>query len=209
MNFHDWGWLGKLKIHRVPGWKFWGTSQPQWQLLLPGSLSSAFKAFQPIGLGFPGGTSGKESTCQCRQHRFDPWVRKIPWRMEWSPTPVFLPGESHWQRSLAGCSPWGHTSQTQLSDETTNQTVGSDPPRKSRIASLTYSQLITTLITSIKSFHSNTQLSAYSITGGCSPARLTPNTFIRKSSKCASLYTISCHLLQVSSLSYWKDRKAC
>ena len=32
---------------------------------------------------------------------FDPWVRKIPWRRVWQPTPVFLPGESHGQRSLA------------------------------------------------------------------------------------------------------------
>ena len=39
---------------------------------------------------------------------FDPWVGKIPWRRAWQPTPVFLPGESHGQRSLGGCSPWGH-----------------------------------------------------------------------------------------------------
>ena len=38
---------------------------------------------------------------------FDPWVGKIPWRREWQPTPVFLPGEFHGQRSLAGHSPWG------------------------------------------------------------------------------------------------------
>ena len=39
---------------------------------------------------------GKESTSQWRRHRrpgFDPWVRKIPWRRAWQPTPVFLPGE--------------------------------------------------------------------------------------------------------------------
>jgi len=36
--------------------------------------------------------------------RFNPWVRKIPLRRAWQPTPVFLPGESHGQRSLAGCS---------------------------------------------------------------------------------------------------------
>ena len=62
-------------------------------------------------MGFPGGTVGKESTCQCRrcQRRgFDPWVRKIPWRRQWQPTAVFLPGESHGQRSLAGCSLRGH-----------------------------------------------------------------------------------------------------
>ena len=39
---------------------------------------------------------------------FDPWIRKIPWRREWQPTPVFLPREFHGQRSLAGYSPWGH-----------------------------------------------------------------------------------------------------
>ena len=37
---------------------------------------------------------------------FDPWFRKIPWRWKWQPTPVFLPGESHGQRSLVGYSPW-------------------------------------------------------------------------------------------------------
>ena len=39
--------------------------------------------------------------------QFDPWVVKIPWRRKWQPTPVFLPGESHGQTSLAGYSPWG------------------------------------------------------------------------------------------------------
>ena len=51
---------------------------------------------------------GKEPTCQCRRHGFDPWIRKIPWRREWQPTPVFLPGEPHGQRSLEGYSPQGH-----------------------------------------------------------------------------------------------------
>ena len=36
---------------------------------------------------------------------FNPWVRKIPWRRKWQPTPVFLPGEPHGQRSLVGYSP--------------------------------------------------------------------------------------------------------
>ena len=38
---------------------------------------------------------------------FDPWVKKIPWRREWVPTPVPLPGKSHGQRSPEGYSPWG------------------------------------------------------------------------------------------------------
>ena len=47
----------------------------------------------------------KNPTCQCRRpkrHGFDPWVGKIPWRREWQPIPVFLPGEFQAQRSLAG-----------------------------------------------------------------------------------------------------------
>ena len=43
---------------------------------------------------------------QCRRHMFNPWVGKIPWRREWQPTPVFLLGDFHGQRSLAGYSPW-------------------------------------------------------------------------------------------------------
>ena len=39
---------------------------------------------------------------------FDPWVGKIPWGRKWLPTPVFLPGESQEQRSLADYSSWGH-----------------------------------------------------------------------------------------------------
>ena len=42
-----------------------------------------------------------------KRHRFDPWVRKIPWRTALQPTPVFLPGESHGQKSLVGYSPRG------------------------------------------------------------------------------------------------------
>ena len=80
----------------------------------------------------PGGTSGEEPACQLRRRGehagqnfsssrssasslirgikagFDPWVGKIPWRRAWPPTPVFLPGESHEQRSLPGYSPQLH-----------------------------------------------------------------------------------------------------
>ena len=45
---------------------------------------------------------------QCWRPRFDPWVRKMPWRRKWQPTPVLLPGKLHGQRSLGGYSPWGH-----------------------------------------------------------------------------------------------------
>ena len=61
-------------------------------------------------MGFLGGASGKEPTCQCRRckrHKFNPLVGKIPWRRAWQTTPVFLPGESHEQRSMVGYSSWG------------------------------------------------------------------------------------------------------
>ena len=54
--------------------------------------------------------SGKELTWQCRRRRrcgFDPWLGKIPCKRKWQPTPVFLLGKFHGQRSLVGHSPWG------------------------------------------------------------------------------------------------------
>ena len=44
---------------------------------------------------------------QCRRLRFEPWVRKIPWRWAWQLTLVFLLGKFHGQRNLVGNSPWG------------------------------------------------------------------------------------------------------
>ena len=52
----------------------------------------------------------------CSSPGFSPWIGKIPWRREWLPTPVFLPGEFHGQRSLAGYSPWNAKNWTSLSD---------------------------------------------------------------------------------------------
>ena len=70
-----------------------------------------------VKLGFPGGTNGKEQAYQCRRHKkcgFDPWVEKIPWRRAQQPTPVFLPGESHGQRSWQATVYGVPKSQTQL-----------------------------------------------------------------------------------------------
>ena len=61
-------------------------------------------------MGFSGVANSKESSCQCRRCktcRFDPWVEKIPLRRKWQTSPVFFPGESQGQRSLAAYSPWG------------------------------------------------------------------------------------------------------
>ena len=49
----------------------------------------------------------KGSACKSRKPRFDPWAGKICWRRKWTPTPVFLPRESHGQRRLVSYSPWG------------------------------------------------------------------------------------------------------
>ena len=68
-------------------------------------------------MGFPDGTSGKESTCQCRRHkrcRFNPWVRKISCRRKWQLTSVLLPGKFLGQRSLAGQSLWFTKSHTRM-----------------------------------------------------------------------------------------------
>ena len=60
-------------------------------------------------LGTPTWHGGKESTCQCRRcKRCNPSVGKILWRRKWQPTPIFLPGKSYGQRSVAAYSPQGH-----------------------------------------------------------------------------------------------------
>ena len=71
-----------------------------------------FSSFQSINLwlifyGLPWWISGREPACQCKRLRFNPWVRMISWRKKLQLTPVFLPGKSHGQRSLADYSPRG------------------------------------------------------------------------------------------------------
>ena len=72
------------------------------------SLSLSLSLFQYWG--FPGGAVVKTPTANVgdTKYWFNPWVGKIPWRRKWQATPVFLPGKSHGQRSLVGCSPGGH-----------------------------------------------------------------------------------------------------
>ena len=105
-------WVGKMPWRRawqttpvlLPGESPWTEE--------PGGLQSI--ASQRVGHdlsscahtvkeGFPGGTSGEGSTCQCRRckrHRFNSWVGKIPCSRQWQSTPAFLPGKFHGQRSL-------------------------------------------------------------------------------------------------------------
>ena len=74
------------------------------------SLNQSTVSSSVVLEGFPWWVSGEESTCQCRRqrrHRSDPcW--EDPLEGAWQSAPVFLPGESHGQRNLAGYSPWGH-----------------------------------------------------------------------------------------------------
>jgi len=83
-----------------------GSQTKRTDLWLPRGRENGRRGDWELGVSkcFQCGASGKESTCQRGRHkrcRFDRWGRKIPWRRVWQPTPVFLPGESHGQRSLA------------------------------------------------------------------------------------------------------------
>ena len=95
---------------------------------IPSGLDLFIKSLLCARRGFPDSSSGKEPVCQCRGHKrcgFNPWVRKIPLRRVWQPTPVFLPGESHGQRSLVVYSPWDHKEPdtTEASQHTHTHTV--------------------------------------------------------------------------------------
>ena len=106
-----------MQLRRPDSPAVWKRPRPQ---LYPGRMiqswempwrSSRYGDFQEeieVFYGLPRQLSGNESTCQFRRPGFDAWVRKLPWRRKWQPTPVFLPGGFHEQRSLVDYSPWGH-----------------------------------------------------------------------------------------------------
>ena len=78
-------------------------------LLLGGSALTSCPPWRVVHI--PGGTIGGEPACECKRRKrwgLGSWVREIPWRRAWQPTPGFLPGESHGQKRLAGYSLWGH-----------------------------------------------------------------------------------------------------
>ena len=99
LSWMTWKGLRRTPLHIFP------VHHPHWCL----SYYDRFKGSSLIG-GLPRWLNGKESTCQCRRCRcgFDPWIGKIPWNRKWQLAPVFLPGDYHGQRSLAGYSSWGH-----------------------------------------------------------------------------------------------------
>ena len=69
---------------------------------------------------------------------FDPWIGKILWRREWLPTPIFLPGQSHGQRSLVGYSPWGRE-ESDMTEQHTHSVLGT-PHQKSCSGQVTRGQ---------------------------------------------------------------------
>ena len=97
-------------------WLSSSTNQRFSVILTPSLLQGVSKRHEPVVMrdtweAQRTGDTKRLSTFWCRSQRrpgFDPWVGKIPWRRKWQPTPVFLPGESHGQRSLEGYSPQGH-----------------------------------------------------------------------------------------------------
>ena len=104
---------------RVEIWGYWGLRLDDPKLRILNFIWESIKDHEkvkftiyrvPYGGVLPRWSSGKESICQCRRHKRR-WVwslgLKDPKRRKWQPTPVFLPGESHGQGSLAGYSPWG------------------------------------------------------------------------------------------------------
>ena len=92
----------------------------------PEHPSHLFILYPPHHLLIPRWLSGKEdardtNVGDSRDAGFNPWVRKILWRRKWKPNPVFLPGKSHGQGSLAVYSPWGHK-ESDMTEQLTTHT---------------------------------------------------------------------------------------
>ena len=81
------------------------------QIIVSVSKSTVFFFFffnqSIVDLRLPRWLSGKRTHLPSKRCSFSPWIGKIPWRRKWQPTPVFLSGKSHGQRSLVGYSPGG------------------------------------------------------------------------------------------------------
>ena len=88
----------------------WSPWHGEWSfcsfLWVPQGLTDSFLALPQYTWGFPGGSVVKNPPASAEDSSSTPGSGKIPWRRKWQPTPVFLPGKSHGQRSLVGYSPW-------------------------------------------------------------------------------------------------------
>ena len=76
-------------------------------LILVSTVWVLLTTYLSIIPGFPGGSDGKSICLHGGRTGLDSWVRKMPWRRKWQPTPVLLPGKFHGWRSLVGYNPWG------------------------------------------------------------------------------------------------------
>ena len=72
------------------------------------SIHTCFLSHPLREKGFPDSSDGKESICNAGERGSIPGLGRSPGRSKCQPTPVSLPGKSHGQRSLVGCSPWDH-----------------------------------------------------------------------------------------------------
>ena len=80
--------------------KFIGLSCTSNGCLPEHDIMTSYIGMMELGItGLPRWLSGKDSACQCRRCGFNPWVRNVPWRRKWQPTPVSLPGKSHGQET--------------------------------------------------------------------------------------------------------------
>ena len=106
----------------LPCYSNWGTQQHHWDrwawVNWQKLTYSLLLAEHTCGL--PSGSVVRD--LPITQEKFDPWVRKIPWRRKWQPTSVLLPGKFHGQRSLAGYSPWDHKESNPTSRHRTRHT---------------------------------------------------------------------------------------
>ena len=90
-----WGWEVQRRKH--------DPQMLKWREVLTGRKELSPQVRRQM---YPSGSDGKESACNTDDRSSIPGLGKIPWRREWLPTPVFLPGEFHGQRNLVGYSPW-------------------------------------------------------------------------------------------------------
>ena len=102
-------WEDALKMSRTgcTSWMWKEEQSRSWVLLLGPTMEQG---------RLPWGLRGKEPACNAGDAASIPGSGRFPWRRQWQATPVFLPGESHGQRSLVVYSPWGHKEWEWLSD---------------------------------------------------------------------------------------------
>ena len=103
---HPWTWtlitqVPKIKLY---SWTYTAVAISQnHKIIFKSEFNDfAFGSQNNVPPGASGGSDSKESACECRRPRFDPWAGKIPWRRKWQPTPVFLPWESPWTEEPQG-----------------------------------------------------------------------------------------------------------